>query len=416
MTPRRPRIATYGYFGMGNIGNEGSLAAFLEYLRRDHPEAVVSCIAAGPEAVRREHGIPATRLMAFRADPGSGGLGVTLRKVLGRVRDVPRTFAMMTGVDVLVVPGTGVLETRLMAGPWGLPLWMFLATLSCRVLGRPVLLVSVGAEPAEHPMTRRLFRGTVRLATYVSYRDAESQAVARSWGVRPVGPVHPDLAFSLPAPAAPAVRPGHVVVGVMAYQGRPGSPEHGPGVVREYAGRMAELVGRLGQSGRSVTLVVGDVADLGLARDIRAAAVAGWTLDAHRVVVSEATTMTAIMAEMAQAEVVVASRFHNVIAALRVARPVVSLGYAGKNDRLLEEFGLGAFVQPMDELDVDLLLAQLAEVQSQPGLELVMKEVLRRYEDDLAGQFRHLSTQVLAPAATSRRWRRALRRPARLRR
>lgn len=416
MTLRGPRIATYGYFGMGNIGNEGSLAAFLDHLRRDHPEATVTCFAADPDAVRHEHGIPATRLMAFRADPASSGPGVTARKLLGRARDVPRTFAMMSGVDALVVPGTGVLETRLMAGPWGLPLWMFLAALSCRLLRRPVLLVSVGAEPAEHPMTRRLFRWTVRLATYVSYRDTESQAVARSWGVDPVGPVHPDLAFSLPAPMSPAVRPRHVVVGVMAYQGVPGSPEHGPGVVREYAARMAELIGRLGQDGRSVTLVVGDVADLDLAEDIRAAGVAGWSVDPGRVVVSDAVTMTAIMEEMAQAEVVVASRFHNVIAALRVARPIVSLSYAGKNDRLLEDFGLGAFVQPMDALDVDLLLAQMAEAQAQPGLEVVMKDVVRRYEDDLAGQFRYLSTEVLAPAATSRRWRPALRRRARHRR
>ena len=74
-----------------------------------------------------------------------------------------------------------------------------------------------------------------------------------------------------------------------------------------------------------------------------------------------------------------------------MARPTVSLGYAGKNDRLLEEFGLGAFVQPMDAFDVDLLLAQMAEIQAQPGLEVVMKDVVRRYEDDLAGQFRHLS-------------------------
>ena len=29
MTTDRPRVAAYGFFGMGNIGNEGSLAAFI---------------------------------------------------------------------------------------------------------------------------------------------------------------------------------------------------------------------------------------------------------------------------------------------------------------------------------------------------------------------------------------------------
>ena len=65
------RVATYGYFGMGNIGNEGSLAAFLAYLREAHPEAAVSCFAADADAVRRDHGVPATRLMAFRPGPGA---------------------------------------------------------------------------------------------------------------------------------------------------------------------------------------------------------------------------------------------------------------------------------------------------------------------------------------------------------
>ena len=145
------RVATYGYFGMGNVGNEGSLAAFLAYLREAHPEATVHCFAADAEAVRREHGVPATRLMAYRAAPGSSGLRVRATKAASRLWDVPRTFRLMRDVDVLVVPGTGVLETQLVAQPWGLPYWLFLAALSCRLRGRRVALVSVGAEPAAAP-------------------------------------------------------------------------------------------------------------------------------------------------------------------------------------------------------------------------------------------------------------------------
>src|SRR5690349_4294732 len=93
------RVATYGYFGMGNLGNEASLAAFLDYLRDRHPEAVLSCFAADAEAVRREHGVPATRLMAYRAAPGSSGLRVRAAKAASRLLDVPRTFWLMRDVD-----------------------------------------------------------------------------------------------------------------------------------------------------------------------------------------------------------------------------------------------------------------------------------------------------------------------------
>ena len=389
------RVATYGYFGMGNVGNEGSLAAFLAHLRDTHPEADVHCFAADAEAVRREHGIPATRLMAYRAAPGSSGLRVRATKAASRLWDVPRTFRLMRDVDVLVVPGTGVLETQLVAQPWGLPYWLFLAALSCRLRGRRVALVSVGAEHAAHPVTRWLHRSTVRLAHYRSYRDDGSREAVRSMGVtRAPGEVFPDLAFSLPVPTA-SLRSGHVVIGVMAYQGAPDDPHRGPEVLRAYVDHMAQLVTRLLDDGGTVTLVIGDVADFALAEEIaRRVGDARPGTDDGRLVVSRARSLADLMTEMAAAEVVVASRFHNVICALKARRPTVSLGYAGKNARLLAEFGLEGFDQPMDAFDVDRLVEQVREV-GRLASHTAMEEANRRYDDELDRQFRRLSAELL---------------------
>lgn len=412
MSARWPRVATYGYFGMGNIGNEGSLEAMLAHLRT-RPEGSVSCLAADPVAVERDHGVPAARLMAYRADKGRRGPALVARKLIGRVADVPRTFALTRDVDALVVPGTGVLETQLMAKPWGLPYWLLLAAASCRVRGRPVALVSVGAEPAGHPLTRWCFRSTVRLATYVSFRDAASREVARSWGIADPGPVFPDLAFSLPTPDAEAVVPGHVVIGVMTYEGAPDDPDRGPHRVAEYADHLGEAIRRLVADGGTVTLVVGDVADLPLARDVVRRATASGAVPPGRVTVSDAATLTAIMTEMARAEVVVASRFHNVICALKARRPTVSLGYAGKNERLLTEFGQPGRAQPMESFDVELLLDQVRQArESGPEVEVLAKETLARYDDALALQFSDLSSALLEPARRTPRWRRGRRRRA----
>ncbi len=84
------------------------------------------------------------------------------------------------------------------------------------------------------------------------------------------------------------------------------------------------------------------------------------------------------MAEMGRAEVVVASRYHNVIAALRVGVPVVSLGYAGKNAVLLERFGLDGLDQPIDSFDPDLLARQVTRARGLgriPGHDRVMAEL-----------------------------------------
>lgn len=405
MTDQAPRVAAYGYFGMGNIGNEGTLAAFLAYMREAHPEVALTCFASGPDAVRREHGIPATQLMTLRAGPGRGGPLTKAAKGVSRLWDVPRTFAMMREVDVLVVPGTGVLESKLLTQPFGLPYWLFLAVLSCRLRGRKVALLSVGAEQAAHPVTRWLYRQTVRLSHYRSYRDQASADAMSAMGVtgRP-GEVFPDLAFSLPVPEGPPERTGHVVIGVMAYAGSPEDPGRGPAVRRTYVEHMSQAVIRLVDQRRSVTLVLGDVADRGLAREIEATVRASRPhLPSDRLSVSEAETMAAIMDEMAQAEAVVASRFHNVICALMLRKPTVSLGYAEKNARLMAEFGLGEFNQAIDSFDVDLLLDQVTEVQrAQAAVEPLMKETLQRFDDALAEQYARFSTELLTPAVRHR--------------
>lgn len=416
MTRPSVRVALYGYFGMGNIGNEASMAAVVAQVRRCGPAVSLQALVADAGAVERQHGVPSRDLMAHRADRGVGGPAQVARKVLGRLVDVPRTFALLRDVDVLVVPGTGVLETQLMARPWGLPYWLLLATASCRIRGGQVALVSVGAEPAAHPVTRLLFRSIVRLASYVSVRDEASAEVVRSWG-REV-PVTPDLAFALPVPACPEVRPGHVAIGVMAYEGDPADPQRGPQVVDAYRERMAEVVARLAQAGRSVVLVAGDLQDLGLAEDVLDRAATRSPEVPGSVRVSAAGTLEELMVELAQAEVCVVSRFHNLIASLKVARPTVSLSYAGKSDRLLEEFGLDGHAQPIESFDVDRLLGQLDTCRAEASrLQVTAEGVLRRYEADLERQHRHL-VDVLDPGrlpaapAGGRRWPGA-RRPAR---
>jgi polysaccharide pyruvyl transferase WcaK-like protein len=179
MSTAAPRVAAYGFFGIGNLGNEASLSALLRYLRAEHPQAELSCFAVGADAVERDHGIPATQLMTYARLGQGTGRRMKARKAASRLWDVPRTLKMVGGVDVVVVPGTGALETQLGVPPWGLPYWLFLLTLACRLRGRKVALVSVGAQYATHPLTRFFYRWTVRWSHYCSFRDGRPSA---PWG------------------------------------------------------------------------------------------------------------------------------------------------------------------------------------------------------------------------------------------
>jgi polysaccharide pyruvyl transferase WcaK-like protein len=355
---RPVRVTAYGFLGMGNLGNEASLQAFLLQLRICSPDAEVRCLGTDPDRVRREHDLAGGRLMTRVPRRFAGS---RLAKVAARAVDVPRTWHLVGRTDVVVVPGMGVLESGLgAANPFGLPFWMFLTAVMCRLRRRRFLLLSVGADEATNRVTGWFFGQILRRATYCSFRDELSRDAARDLsGARDPGPVYPDLAFQLPVP--PGVGdpvPGRLVVGVMRFSASGGGP-----TPESYVDLWVSVITRLAESGRTVRLVIGDVADFPLAHDIVDRVRTRASVGPEVVCVSEAETQDAVMVEMSRAEVVVASRFHNVLGALRLGIPTVSLGYAEKNAVLLSTFGLEGFDQPIEHVDPELLLRQIEDVR-----------------------------------------------------
>jgi polysaccharide pyruvyl transferase WcaK-like protein len=72
------------------------------------------------------------------------------------------------------------------------------------------------------------------------------------------------------------------------------------------------------------------------------------------------------MRQIALTDAVVATRFHNILFALLLERPVVSVGYTDKNDALMEEMGLGAYRQNIESLDTRVLIRQFTELAALP--------------------------------------------------
>ncbi len=357
-------VALLGFLGSGNLGNDASLETALQWLAQDAPDVRVECVTICPEIVEARYGLPSSHLSSYRPGPGTGRMAATFGKVAGRVRDAARTWALAGRVDVVLVPGMGVLEDSLAARPMGLPLWMFLAAAACRLRARRFVLLDVGAERAHNPLTRWLFVATVRLADHVSYRDEWSAEAMRASGAPEPNAVVPDLAFAHPAAQTGRPQPGHVVVGVMAYYGPGDDPVTGAPVRRRYVDSMVDALCRLLENGNRVVLVGGDRVDGDVAREIQACLRVRCPAATDAVSVREAETFTDLAEEMSRAEVVVASRFHNVICALRLARPTVSLAYATKSHRLMESMGLADYCQEIASFDVDRLVEQVRSAQA----------------------------------------------------
>ncbi|MPY30294.1 hypothetical protein FNH09_02935 [Streptomyces adustus] len=391
MTPanERPvRVGVFGLLGSGNLGNDGSLEAVLGYLRDRHPEAAVDALCGGPEAVTARYGIPATRLHWYRGEYRTASrAGAIVGKGLGKLVDVFRTASWVRGHDVVIVPGMGVLEATLPLRPWGFPYALFLLCASGRLSGTKVALVGVGAAPIGNRATRTLVRWSARLAAYRSYRDAPSRDAMRAMGVDTTrDEVHPDLAFSLPVPPAstPPDAPGRVCVGVMAFHGSDDDRARAEEIHRRYLDGTTRFVRTLVEEGRPVRLLTGD--------DVDATVVAA-ILDAvgsPLVTVAETASLADLMKETAGAEAVVATRYHNLICALKAGTPTLALSYAAKSEALMAQMGLGTYCHPAREVDADRLLEQFQELEKNSA---DLRRTLAEHNQDAV---RHLDRQFTA--------------------
>ncbi|MEU0462443.1 polysaccharide pyruvyl transferase family protein [Amycolatopsis sp. NPDC006131] len=390
------RIGFFGILGSGNLGNDGSLDAVLSYVRERYPDAELGFLAMGPEQLTARYGAPATHLQWYEPHAGDAtGLPAAGLKVLGKLLDPFRTWAWVRNYDVVIVPGMGVLEATLPLRPWALPYSLFWLGVTARLTGTRVALVSVGADVVRKRATRWVITRAARLAHYRSYRDEHSRQAMARMGVD-VGSdaVFPDLAFGL---ADPEPRPstGAVGVGVMAFRGGNDDRARADEINRAYLDTVKRFVRLLADEGRPIRLFTGDVADDEVLAEVIAAA-PGADITAEPL-----TSLQDLMRQMAEVDVVVATRYHNVLCALKTAKPTLSLGYARKNDVLMSAMGLGEFCQSAREPDFDRLVAQFRELEDRrEELTAILKERNRVMSERLERQFAIMSESVVEGSRT----------------
>ena len=386
------RVGLLGQFGIGNLGNEGSLEAVLAFVRRAAPGAEITCITSDPDFVRRIYGINAIQIR----NSYIGKLDRLLFRAPQNLREMRRAARQTRDLDVLIVPGTGVLDD-FNEPPLGLPFDIWRWTRAAHRNSAKVAFVSVGAGPVTHWLSRRFVIGAARAATYRSYRDKPSDAFMRSIAASlPGDHVFPDVAFSLHAPAhgsSASIGAPVVAVGVMAYYGWSGSAEAGAAVYNTYTDKIAAFVAWLADTGRRVRFTIGKDKDVKTVEDVRAKAVALSPRVADALEPFEAAqNLHDVMAQMASCDIAVVTRFHNLVCALQAHKPTVSLGYAKKNQALLEEMGLGAYSQDVETFDLATLKEHTeAVLANRAALATPIASTVKRYAAELEDQWRLLT-------------------------
>ena len=370
---KKQKIIFFGHFGSDNFGNEGTLQAIYFNLRRLMPEAEFACICTLPETAATIHSITALPISPAVITAWTPNNRITrlLRLVaFGIPSELYRwyeAFWTLKGTDALIVPGTGLLTDAFGLLSWG-PYNMFKWSVLAKLRGCRLLFVSVGAGPLQGRLGRFFVKSALALADYRSYRDVSSLQYLKKIGfTRSNDRVYPDLAFSLPEFSIPPdgrVRRRRPVVGLglmnsgSMYGDRTLSRE----TYRSYMETLVSLAVWLLDRGYDVRLLIGEVGDpVSEFRCLLAERLPAY--DLSRIIETPITSVQGLLSQFADTDLVVATRFHNVLFALLSKKPTVSIAFHHKCTSLMNAIGLSEYCLPIERLTSDDLIKRVLDME-----------------------------------------------------
>jgi polysaccharide pyruvyl transferase WcaK-like protein len=402
------KIVFFGVFGSQNLGNECTLEATMYNIHMALPDATFICLCTVPEDTELRHNIPA--FVAHREYPAgldsqlwSGRRSrfmKLLRKILFRIPleliHWAKGFKVMKGSQMLIVPGTQVVSDYV-TGPFSWPYDIFKWAVIAKLCRAKVLFLNIGVGPIYHPLSRWFIKASLNLSDYRSYRDiASKQYVEKTVTCRSCDAVYPDLAFSLQSTLLPACqnvsKPRPVFgVGLKDYLGREGLRDrHNNRAYRDYLNTLGDLVAWLCERKYVVRLIIGDVLyDSDVEQDFMELLHERGLMNKDGQIVSEPVfTVKQLLSQIAAIDFLVTSRFHNVVLALMLDKPVVCLSDHRKLDSLMTDIGLTEYCLPLANLDFDDLIERLVKLEKNAAaLRPYIKQKTEEYRRTLDEQY-----------------------------
>jgi polysaccharide pyruvyl transferase WcaK-like protein len=413
------RISLFGHFGAGNLGNECTLQAVIQRILQLRPDAELQCLCTYPEDVQQRHRIPALRsstegeaesslfkprtnkaadASTERQQAGRAGKLKRLRRLYLELIHWARMLRTIWQTEMLIVAGTGIVADY-MCGPLGWPYDMFKLSILAKLCRVKFVFLNVGVGPVAHPLSRWFIKTSLRLADYRSYRDEASRKYLAAIGFsNEHDAVYPDVVFGLCGPcllskSARTDRRRIVGLGLKDYSGVIGQldrPEY-----RQYLDTMAALVSWLHERDFSVRLLIGDFQyDIRVREEfVELLRSRNLLAEPSRLISEPAMTVDELVRQMAETDIVISARYHNLVLAMILDKPVIALSDHAKLDSLLTELGLTQYLMPLDGLRTEDLSARFEQLDR--DAEQVRSYIRRRigdYRRALDEQYRFLLT------------------------
>jgi polysaccharide pyruvyl transferase WcaK-like protein len=248
---------------------------------------------------------------------------------------------------------------------------MFRWSVAAKLCRCKLFFVSVGAGPLYTRAGRFFVKTALSLADFRSYRDESTLQYLKGIGFRGGNdPVYPDLAFSLPESLIPRGRGSRgrrsvVGLGLMVYAGKYSVEKPTDAVYAAYLATLVKFVNWLLARGYDVRLLIGDAVDTPVAQEFKSLLKAQSVMcEEGRIIDEPVLSVGHLLSQIAATDIVVATRFHNVLLALLLNKPVISISFHHKCDSLMSGMGLSEYIQDINDLKSDRLIEQFCNLEN----------------------------------------------------
>jgi len=428
------KVGLLNHIGWGNLGDDGTEVAVMQNIKKRWPDAEISLFSMNPPDTRSRHGVAAYPIRtefwqrSERQGDNTAAVGASVKnastiknalrrfallfrllravktatiRVPGRLfieaRFLGRSFLVLRSLDLLIVSGGGQLLDS-WGGPWKFPYTIFIFTLLAKLSGIKCYVLNVGAGPLEDPLGRWFVRNALRLVDYVSFRDGKSRDLVQKVGFKGESHVLADCVCSLDTPSSSkptvAVEKSRVVgLSPMAYCDPRVYWQKDQAAYERLVDNVASFGGWLHQKDYQLALFSTDIwFDLPTIQEVRSRIEAANGGPNPEVVKQEQiASIDELIARMQAMDFIVTCRFHGVVFALLLNKPVLALSHHTKVATLMNDLGLAKYCVDIRKCDGNMLQEIfLSLVAEEDNIKSRMAEKLAAFRLGLSNQFDQL--------------------------
>lgn len=384
-------IGILDHMGYGNLGDAATQDVVIANIRKRLPDARLVGFSFVPRDTEKRHGIPCFPIQWWCPTSEKSGdqvaTGVILksglkaklkrklkrnayfynwaRPILNLARELVflvRSYKRLRQLDLLIISGGGQID-EIWEGPWLQPYTLFKFCLLAKLARKKLYFLNVGAGPLKHSLSRLFAKWAVRFADYRSFRDHDSEARIQSLGVKAETHVYPDLAYGLEPSDAwknGCRAKSMPVVGLNPFRFCHPllQPRKDEALYEEYLKKLTEFSVWLLARGYKLRLFTTDhMNDVPAIQDLqtRLRSTLSSPELACRVSGGASESVEDVLREMSNFDVVITSKYHGIIFAHVLRKPVISLSYHTKMDAAMQAVGQDYYCANIENFEVNWL-------------------------------------------------------------